>query len=238
MPPGDCRDERVPEAEGPDRLQWAGVRKDLCASDASACARPGEAADVAPQRLEDLEAEDAGRLAGRERGVREQDASYLQAHPFVLSALQDEAAELCRQGAARSAEQSCAVQAVAADPQSLVGQPDAAVRAPLAAQMRQQPTEVQERMAQLLEPAASPDGAVEGRQQAKAAPIPKQRAFPLVWVRPEVAEQAQALKVQRAVELRQAEPVWVPEGQLLAWPRAEAQARDVPVAPQPLPSFA
>ena len=236
MPPGDCRDERVPEAEGPDRLQWAGVRKDPCAWDASACARRGEAADVAPLRLEDLEAEDAGRLAGRERDVQEQDASYPQAHPFVLSALQDEAAELCRQGAARSAEQSCAVQAVAANPQSLVGQPDAAVRAPLAAQMRQQPTEVQERMAQLSEPAA-PDGAVEGRQQAKAARIPKQRAFPTVWVRPEVAEQAQALKVQRAVALRQAEPVWGPEGQLLAWLRPEAQARDVPAAPQPLPFF-
>ena len=232
---GDCPDEPGPEAEAPDRLQWAEVRTDLCALDASDGARRGEEADAVHPRQGHLGDADAGKLAARERDVREQDASWLRAHRLVLSVQRGAAAELCTRGAARSAEQSCAAQAAAVDPQSLVARPGAAV--PLAAQMRQRPMEVREQMAQPSEPAVSPDVAVEARQQVKGAQIPMPRAFPPVRIRLEAAVQARELKVRRAVALQQAEPALRPEGQLLAWPQPEAQAQDALVALQPLPSF-
>lgn len=91
-------------------------------------------------------AEGAGKLAGREQGVQERDASCRRAHRFVPLVRQDAAAELCTRGAARSAEQSCAAQAAAADLQSRVESQDAAVRVLLAARPRQPPMVAQKSM--------------------------------------------------------------------------------------------
>lgn len=160
------RDEAGPEVEGLDRLQWAAVRKDLCALDASACVRRDEAEDVAHLRLEGLAVGDAGKLAGRERGVREQDASYLPERRFVLLAQRDAVAELCTQGAGQSAARSCAARVAAADLQSPAGRPDEAELPQSEAQKKQRPKVAQERMAEPWKPQAARPGAVaEARLQ-------------------------------------------------------------------------
>ena len=144
--PGGCRDETVPEAEGPDRLRWVVVRKYPCAWDASDGARRGEAADAA-RPLPHLAAGDAGKLAGQGRDVQERDASCLPAHRFAPSASRGAAAELCTRGAALSAEQSCVAQAAAAGLQLPEALPDAAQRVQPGAQKRQQPKALREWMA-------------------------------------------------------------------------------------------
>lgn len=226
--------------EGRDRLRWVAVRKDLCASDASACARPDEAEDVVHLRLEGLAVGDAGRLAGRERGVREQDASCRRAHRLVLSAQRDAVAEPCTRGAARSAEQSYAAQAAAADPQSPEVRRDAAELAPLEALTMWRPEVVRERLAQLSKrPGAARDAATEARLQMASRQRPKQPAFPQARIRLEAVALARAPKVQQAVARQRAEPALRPEvQQQRASLQPAAEAQDVLGAPRPLPSFA
>ena len=213
MHPGDCRDETVPEAEGPDRLQWAAVQMGLCAWDAWASARRGEAGDAARPRL-DLAAGDAGKLAGRERDVREQDASCLQAHRVVLSVRRGAAAELCTQDAARSAERSCGAQAAVADLRLRAVQPDAAEPALPEAQKRQRPKVMQELRVQLSKPRVAPrDAEAEVWQQVGPAQKPKPRAFPPARIQLEAALPAQVSMKRLAVAQQQAERALRPEVQ-------------------------
>ena len=227
----------VPEAEDPDRRQSVVVQKDLCVWDALASARRGEAADAAHPRQGRLGDADAGKLAGRERDVQERDASCLQAHRSVLSAQQGAGAALCTRGAAQFAEQSCAVQAAAADQQPPVVRLGVAEWVRSEVQKKQRPKAAQERMAQLSGPWAVQDVAAEAQPQA---PVRKRRprAFPQAQIQLEAAVQARVLTVRRAVARQLAEQALRPEAQQLrAWPRPEAQAQDEPVAPQRLPSF-
>lgn len=91
---------------------------------------------------------DAGKSAGRGRVGPEQDASCLRASWHASSAPQDGAAELCTQGAARSAEQSYAALEAAAGLQLPEALPDAARRAVPEWQKKQQPKAPLGRMAQ------------------------------------------------------------------------------------------
>ena len=118
----------VQEAEGPDPLQSVAVLQHLFAWDAWAGARRDEAVDAA-HPFPHLAAGDAGKLAGRGRDVREQDASCLQVNWLALLAPRDAVAEPCTQGAARSAERSCAALEAAAGLQPQGAQQDAALRA-------------------------------------------------------------------------------------------------------------
>ena len=102
-----------PEAEAPDQRRADAHLPEPCAWDASGDAHPDEA-DAADLRREPLDV-GAGKLADPEPDVRARDAWWFL--PVLQSALQarpGEAAELCTRDAGRSAEQSCAAQAVVA----------------------------------------------------------------------------------------------------------------------------
>ncbi len=116
-------------------------------------------------------------MAGRERDVPVPDASFLQAHRFVLSVPRGAGAELCTRGAALSAEQSCAAQAAAADRRPPEAQRDAAQRVQPEARKKQQPKALQERTQPSEPQAAQRDVAVEARPLVTPAQMRKQRAF-------------------------------------------------------------
>jgi len=102
-----------PEAEAPDQHRADAPLLEPCAWDAWGDAHPGamDAADLHPEPL----GEGAEKLADPELAVRARDAWWFL--PVLQSALQAQqagAAELCTRDAVRSAEQSCAAQAVAA----------------------------------------------------------------------------------------------------------------------------
>jgi hypothetical protein len=204
----------APEAEGPARLQWVAVRKHRCGSGAWAGARRGEAVDAAHLLLH-LAGGDAGKLVGRVRDVPEQDASCLQAHRFVRSARRGAVAEPCTRGADRSAEQSCAALEAAADLRPPEALRDGAQRVQSAAQKRQQPKALQERMEQLSEPqAALRDAAAEARPLVTPAQIWKRRAFPPARIQLGAGVLAgQQAAVPPAVVRQQAEPALRPEAQ-------------------------
>ena len=233
------RDGTAPEAEAPGRLRSDAARKCLVAWDALAGAHRDEAADAA-RRRRDLAAAAAGKLAGRERDVQEQDASYLLAHWFVRSERQDAGVELCTRGAVRFAEQSCAAQAAAADPRLPVEQPDAAEQVQPEAQQRRRLMVVQERMAQRSELSAVP-WAAAAAERPEAAPVEqlKQQAFPLARTRLEVGVRAREPKVRQVVVQQQAQlALERPEALRRTSPQPGAQAaQDEPAERRPLPSF-
>jgi len=110
-----CRDEPVPEEVIPDRRQWDEVLWARCAWDASDDVRRVVTAGAAHQHHRRVPWDaDAGKWAGQERDVLERDASFPLVHWFVQPAQRDAAAAPYIRDAGRSAEQSCAAQAVAA----------------------------------------------------------------------------------------------------------------------------
>jgi hypothetical protein len=127
------QDVPVPEAEAPDQHRADVHLLEPCAWDASDDARL-DATDAADLRREPSGV-GAEKLAAPELDVRARDAWWFP--PALQSALRarpDEEAELCIPDAVRSAEQSCAAQAVAAaqKPQS----DEAVLPAPVVRSMR------------------------------------------------------------------------------------------------------
>lgn len=109
-------DERVQAEEALDQLQADAVRSEPSVWDALDGARRDEAADAPHPRRALLAAGDAGKSADPERVVRARDASFPPELRLALlvPAEQDAVAELYRLDVARSGEQSCAAQVVAA----------------------------------------------------------------------------------------------------------------------------
>ena len=109
-------DERGRAEEALAQLQADAVRSELSVWDASDGARPGEAADAPHPRQALLAVGDAGKSADPERVVRARGASFLLELRLALLVLaeQDAVVEPYRPDVARSGEQSCAAQVVAA----------------------------------------------------------------------------------------------------------------------------
>jgi hypothetical protein len=112
--PDDCPGEPVPAAEGRARHRSGARPQESSAWDASVGVRPDGAADAAHRVRLALADADAGKLAGQEQGGRVQDA-----FPWAILRLEPQAgvAELYKQDAVQSAEQSCAAQEAAERPE-------------------------------------------------------------------------------------------------------------------------
>lgn len=244
--PDGFRDERAREEEALGQLQLDAAQSGPSAWDAWDGARRDEAADVRHQLRALLAAGDAGKSADPERGVRARDASFPPGLPLALLVLaeQDAEAEPYRPDVARSGEQSCAAQVLAARLQP-AERLDAARSEPREQRWTQRPSLLKALKAQVELPQlqAAPQGERvaqqrPGPQVVQAAQLERQASQPLAaqsWD----AQQERA-SAERKLELAaRAEPrpgqAWAVEPRLLASAEPLA-ARDAPVAQPQLPS--